>query len=241
MKDRDDKKRRALNRSIILTGDTGVERRRSPRLHRSSRPSASDAAPSQYGWIPLDKRRKEIRLLDLDAGIGQSPLRGRLRHALLESVPKPEYETISYAWGNTALVDNCFVDDKSIPIPASAGAALRCMRSPIRTCTLWIDCICIDQSNDLEKGHQVGLIADIFQNSQRTIAHLGDDDDNAAERGFWGLRVISNAWLKTNYPEVIQDANCWAFEHSDIDNWSSLRETIDFVAVKAIMTKPYFE
>lgn len=241
MKDRIDTKRRKTNRSIILSGDTGVERRRSPRLHRLPRPSASAAGLSQYRWIPLDKHRKEIRLLDLDAGIGHAFLRGRLRHAFLESLSKPEYETISYAWGNTALVDNCLVGDKCIHIPASAGAALRCMRSATRTRTFWIDCICIDQSNDLEKGHQVGLIADIFQNSQRTLSHLGDDDDNTARRAFWGLCVISDAWVKTNYRKIIQEVDRQTFESRDIDNWSSLREKVDLVAIKAIITNPYFK
>ncbi|KAM0709958.1 hypothetical protein Q7P35_002320 [Cladosporium inversicolor] len=115
------------------------------------------------------------------------------------------------------------------------------MRSATRTRTFWIDCICIDESNDLEKGHQVGLIANIFQNSQRTLSHLGDDDDNTARRAFWGLRVIQDAWAKTNYRKIIQEVDRQTFENRDLDNWSSLREKVGLVAIKAIITNPYFK
>jgi hypothetical protein len=151
----------------------------------------------------------------------------------LDGSSKPEYETISYAWGHTALVDNCLLGDKSIPIPASAGSALRCMRSSVKTRTLWIDCICIDQTNDHEKGHQVGLIADIFQNSRQTLAYLGDVDEVTAKHASIGFVVISTALLNSEgtYAQV---------ENRKIENWSSLRQMIDLEAIKAIILNPYF-
>jgi hypothetical protein len=143
----------------------------------------------RYQWRPLDKARQEIRVLDLRPGTGDAPLSGQLRHVFLDESKKPHYETISYAWGDTDLVDNISVDGKNsndIRLSASAGSALRCMRLPARTRTLWIDCICIDQDNSQEKGHQVALMADVFQNSRRTLAHLGDDKDDTAEQAFSG-------------------------------------------------------
>jgi hypothetical protein len=192
-------------------------------------------------WTPVDKHRKGIRLLDLDAGVGHSPLRGHLRHVFMDSLLKPEYETISYVWGDTALVEKCLVGDKSIPIPASAGSALRCMRLPDAIRTLWIDCICIDQSNDCEKGHQVGLMADIFQSSRRTLAHLGDNDDDTAERAFDGLATVCDAWLESARDKQMPDGTYGRIEDRKIQDWSSLRETIDLLAIKAIMAKPYFK
>lgn len=85
-----------------------------------------------YRWQPLNKGREEIRLLDLDAGADDSSLSGKLRHVFLSERAKPRYETISYAWGDPALVEKIVVDGKSISIPASAAAALRCMRLPQR-------------------------------------------------------------------------------------------------------------
>jgi len=151
----------------------------------------------------------------------------------LDGSSKPEYETISYAWEDTALVDNCLLGDESMPIPASAGSALRCMRSSVKTRTLWIDCICIDQTNDHEKGHQVGLMADIFQNSRQTLAYLGDVDEVTAQRATIGFLVISTAWLNSEGTHA-------QVEDRKIENWSALRQTIDLEAIKAIIMKPYF-
>jgi len=112
-----------------------------------------------YRWQPLNKERQEIRLLDLKAGAETSFLSGKLRHVFLSDPVKPRYETVSYAWGESALVKSIVVDEKSISIPASAAAALRCIRLPQCDRTIWIDCICINQDNDNEKSHQVGLMA----------------------------------------------------------------------------------
>lgn len=198
----------------------------------------------EYHWRPLDNTRKEIRVLDLDPGTGAASLGGQLRHVFLDESDKPDYQAISYAWVDTALVDSISVDGKRIPIPASAGSALRCMRLSVGTRSLWIDCICIDQNNDHEKGHQVALMADIFQNSSETLAHLGDDVDNTAERGFWGLQVVCNAWIESktsNYGEQSPEGRHRLIEDREIRHWSYLRKRIDLVAIKAIISMPYFK
>ena len=193
---------------------------------------------SEYQWRPVDGMRKEIRVLDLDPGTGTASLSGQLRHVFLDESDKADFITISYAWGDAALVDEVSVDGKIIPIPASAGSALRCMRSPVETHTFWIDCICIDQYNVREKGHQVGLMADIFQYSTGTLAHLGDDHDNTAKRAFDGFLAVSEAWQESYRQQ--SDVTHAGIENIEIQNWSSLRETIDMAAIKAIMQKAYF-
>jgi len=92
---------------------------------------ASVMSMMDYQWRPLDNTRKEIRVLNLEPGAGDPSLSGQLRHVFLDESGKTDYETISYAWGDTALVDSILVDGTRIPIPASAGSALRCMRSPV--------------------------------------------------------------------------------------------------------------
>lgn len=196
----------------------------------------------KYRWLPLEKARQEIRVLDLDPGTDNTPLSGRLQHVLLDDPDKPDYETISYAWGDPDPLDDISVAGKRIPIPIAAGSALRCMRSPDKTRTLWIDCICIDQNNDQEKGHQVGLMADVFQNSRCTLAHLGDDDGNIAKRAFEGFNLVYKAWIKSSGGKHESDGIFGPFriEDCEIQNWGSLRRTIDLVAMKAILSKPYF-
>lgn len=189
----------------------------------------------EYRWQPLDKRREEIRLLDLDAATDNSSLSGKLRHVFLSKRVKPRYETISYAWGDTALVEKIVVDEKMIWIPASAAAALHCMRLPQCDRTLWIDCICIDQNNDDEKSHQVSLMAKVFANSLGTLAFLGNDDDNTAAHAFESFASLSDI-LKES------DANRLSMmpDHK-IEIPQQAREALHWTAMRDVLSRSYFE
>ena len=87
--------------------------------------------------------------------------------------------------------------------------------------------------------HQVGLMAAIFQSSTGTLAHLGDDYDNTAKRSFDGFLAVSKAWLESSDEQQLDIAQA-GIQHIEIQNWSSLRETIDMAAIMATMKKAYF-
>jgi hypothetical protein len=199
-------------------------------------PAVSKLKAMLYRWRSLDRTRKGIRVLDLDAGTNDAPLSGQLRHVFLDESEKPCYDTISYAWIDTALVTSILVEGECVPIPMSAASALRCMRSRNTELTLWIDCICIAQNDDREKGHQIELMADIFQNSRATLAFLGNDN-NTAKRAFDGLAMIYDA---------IKDSTGGTTELEQVTkvqlhNWDALRGEIDLSAISGIFAKPYFE
>ena len=42
---------------------------------------------------------------------------------------------------------------------------------------IWLDGICIDQANDLEKNHQVAFMSSIYDHGSRTLVWLGDSGD----------------------------------------------------------------
>jgi hypothetical protein len=44
----------------------------------------------------------------------------------------------------------------------------------------WIDAISIQQSNDLEKNHQVGMMSDIYSQAELVLAWLGEERDGSA-------------------------------------------------------------
>ena len=198
----------------------------------------------RYQWLSLDSKHQEIRVLDFDAGAGELPLNGSLRHVYLDA-PDAGYETISYEWGDYSLVASIWLDDERLRIPASAASALRCMRLPNKSRTLWIDCICIDQHDDHEKSHQVGMMADIFQNSSCTLIYLDDDNDSSTtERAFDGFTIIYDTLLAKNIVRQGGDyLNLWtgAFDDwYDLEVCSSIIDNIHLKAVYDILSKPYF-
>ena len=52
--------------------------------------------------------------------------------------------------------------------------ALRHIRLPTEIRVLWVDALCIDQANTIEKGHQISLMRDIYQNCQTDLAWLSE-------------------------------------------------------------------
>lgn len=62
--------------------------------------------------------------------------------------------------------------------PASAVKVLKRFRWPRTPRTLWIDVICIDQSNVSEKEQQIPLMGNIYSKSQGILVWPGDEDDD---------------------------------------------------------------
>ncbi|KAK1749819.1 heterokaryon incompatibility protein-domain-containing protein [Echria macrotheca] len=113
-----------------------------------------------------------IRLLDIKRHAWTWQLECRIRHVDLGT--NPAYEAISYTWGDMKTLHRIRVDGRWLSITSNAHTILQDRASFFETRTMWIDCICIDQSNVSEKNVQVPLMKDIYQKAKRTVIHLGD-------------------------------------------------------------------
>jgi hypothetical protein len=93
----------------------------------------------------------------------------------------PDYEAVSYFCGNQTIKVQIVMNDNSVSVPANAAHALRGLRSKDKMRMLWIDALCIDQGNDIERAHQVLQLAKIYSSATRTLAWLGEEDETLAE------------------------------------------------------------
>ncbi|KAJ4293099.1 hypothetical protein N0V90_008381 [Kalmusia sp. IMI 367209] len=66
-----------------------------------------------------------------------------------------------------------------MPVTKNLLMALKQLRDERQNRTLWVDAICIDQVNIEERGQQVSLMKDIFQQSKRTVVWLGEEDGDS--------------------------------------------------------------
>lgn len=89
--------------------------------------------------------------------------------------PKPYYETISYVWGDETLRGSVYMCGQTLDVPASAEHALRRMRHTNTIRLLWIDAVCINQSDEIERSDQVAMMNTIYGNGQRNLIWLGED------------------------------------------------------------------
>jgi hypothetical protein len=119
----------------------------------------------------------EIRLVVLNPGKGAEELRCDITHANL--LDMPAYEAVSYTWattsGNTSISRYVLCHGKKIGITENCDSLLRSLRRRGQNRTIWVDAICIDQSNIVERNHQVKLMATIYSNASQVVAYLGPD------------------------------------------------------------------
>jgi hypothetical protein len=131
---------------------------------------------AKFKYEPLDVsgagQSNAIRILELLPGQDDDPLSCNLRHTTLATAP--EYETLSYRWGDTTDREFVSCNGSQLSIPRALATALRNIR--FRDCPrlIWADAACIDQSNLREKEQQVQLMRVIYSQSQRTLIWLGD-------------------------------------------------------------------
>jgi hypothetical protein len=140
--------------------------------------SSPDAPPYQDQRL---KGRRSIRVLELLPDKKGAPLRCNMREISLDE--PPNYEAVSYVWGAPEFVKRIFCGAEVMSITKSCSHALHHLRRTDRTRLLWIDACCINQTSDDERGHQVGLMGDVYRTAHCTVVWLGQatrDTDKSA-------------------------------------------------------------
>ncbi|KAK0102685.1 hypothetical protein ONS95_006287 [Cadophora gregata] len=113
----------------------------------------------------------EIRLLRLERWIPFFGVRAVLYPVKVGD--KPVYEAISYTWGTSKEQRELMINGKPFATSTSTYNALHGRSSMFRSRVVWIDYICIDQSNDVEKGSQVKMMTEIYESATRVVVWLG--------------------------------------------------------------------
>lgn len=127
-------------------------------------------------YAPLDKSSRDIRLLIL------LPTRHKDKRLQAKLVIKslysnPEYEALSYTWGLPDDHDfKIWLNGVLVPVRRNLLCALRVLQRRMTRRVLWVDAVCINQNDDAEKGHQVGMMGDVYKKASRVVAWLGTPD-----------------------------------------------------------------
>ncbi|KAJ4351201.1 uncharacterized protein N0V89_006540 [Didymosphaeria variabile] len=149
-------------------------------------------ASFNYAKIPIDSTTSEIRLLDLhptsplNNPLPNSPLvHCTLRKAALHDTPS--FHALSYVWGNEkdrgliSLQADGEQDATTVSVTANLQSALLHLQHPTDKLTLWVDAVCIDQSNVPEKNLQVQMMKDIYEGAARVVVWLGAEADGSGD------------------------------------------------------------
>ncbi|PMD58009.1 HET-domain-containing protein, partial [Hyaloscypha bicolor E] len=106
------------------------------------------------------------------------------------------FNALSYMWGDPMVTELISLDNEELLVTTSLHAALRQMRGKAETIIVWVDAICIDQSNIDERSSQVGMMGAIYSSAQLVYAWLGEGnaDTDAA------IEIIQNWTVEMDKP-----------------------------------------
>jgi hypothetical protein len=183
----------------------------------------------KYAPLPGDNF---IRILDLQPGSGKDQLHCKLKAEPYEEVENT-YEAISYAWGDlrSTGTEQIICNNMRLTIGKNLADALRRCRDKKISRRLWADAVCIDQADDPEKGHQVRLMGQIYENAKQVLIWLGPDSTGCAEDVF---NLISetvqylNDGVNLDYLESPHDINYVGIDNldcicTDMNRWKQVR------------------
>jgi Heterokaryon incompatibility protein (HET) len=124
-------------------------------------------------YTPLDIGQNLIRLIHLSpATPADGEIRCRLSIALLDD--KPQYEALSYVWGDINNTRYAEVDGHSFPITVNLHSVLSHLRLQDQERILWVDALCINQTDLRERMHQVSRMSYIYGQASQVIVWLDE-------------------------------------------------------------------
>ena len=132
-----------------------------------------------FTYDKLDTRCGQFRLCTLPPGRVEDQLCCTLKTVFLDE--NPEYDTLSYAWGEPVFNKKIRANEGHLFITTSLYTALCYLRNPDEPRTIWADGICINQTDVDERSSQVSMMGQIYRKSKRLEIWLGDVESIESE------------------------------------------------------------
>lgn len=155
--------------------------------------AATQESPDNlFQYQQLTDPTKETRLLKLIPSTNDKPIECELIHVDRNTEPKDD--CLSYTWGETYHLQSIAVNGRYLKVTENLAATLRRLRNWKHekyhgAGLIWIDAICINQADDVERGHQVGSMKEIYRDAAQVIAWLLEKKPRRASTFSGGLRI----------------------------------------------------
>lgn len=179
-----------------------------------------------YQTLPLDPTQRKIRTLHLLPGTNEN-ICGKLEILDLDQRVEP-YVCVSYVWGDASITRSIWVEGEELQVTTNLFDLLQNIRHPHHTVVIWVDAICINQTDLIERSHQVALMDDVYSLCSSVYIWLG-----ALPRGpkwankdpFYLLKHFAAEKHYHDLPGYTKDGNeVWMFEeaHAEFQEmWSA--------------------
>ncbi|KAK4446423.1 HET-domain-containing protein, partial [Podospora aff. communis PSN243] len=135
----------------------------------------------RVSYKPL-QRPNEIRLLQLcpaDNDRKAALPRTKLIHTTINS--DLSFSALSYVWGTEKDEELLHCDGARVRTTRNLGQALRHLQQHDEPLHLWVDSLCINQGDILERNQQVQMMGDIYGTANQVLIWLGPDKQRISE------------------------------------------------------------
>lgn len=150
----------------------------------------------------LTSRTNQIRLLTLHPeDDDQHPVHCTIAHVDIAS--EPTYRALSYTWGDPSPTFDISINGLAYSVRANLHNFLQTWRRDEDLCKeyLWIDQICIDQSNDEERCEQVSKMDVVYTQAKSVVIWLGP--------AYPGCDVVLENILVADDPSTVEGLDVW--------------------------------
>lgn len=186
--------------------------------------------PYEYHSLP---NNKTFRIILLEAGQERDAIRCQIE--TYDAHSAPDYEALSYVWGDPSRELPMESDGKHLFITRTLDVALRRLRFPQEARMIWIDQICINQDDLDERAQQVQLMKSIYSNAKRVLVWLGDDDGRQAPGAKALIKKLNAVWddhIESLHFPKNEDLEKRGLPRRDDSSWGALQK---------MLGNPYFE
>ena len=195
---------------MSLIGNGVMELPKEPaELLSSGRPTP---AKERYQYKPLENA-SQIRLVKVNSqctASAEARIEVQLEEYSLRQAPR--YKALSYTWGANERPKQIVVgEDYHLNVTKNLYACLVYLCKK-RSAFFWIDAICINQDDVQERGFQVGLMKQIYQQAREVVVWLyqptstlidgntwnivdGDRDRRLTKLPLWSLDMFRHPWF----------------------------------------------
>jgi hypothetical protein len=177
-----------------------------------------------YQSHPLPPGSRCIRVLDILPGPetlypDNKPIGCVLRTISLDD--QPLFTALSYVWGNDPPGRQYFVEcaESKLQVTLNCYSALRHLQRKLGQLTIWVDAICINQTDLAEKAEQIPLMGDIYSMADLVYIWLGDGTSGTDR----AMQYIAANHLRYYFENSKPITGAWALESS---RWSWRRSPL---------------
>jgi hypothetical protein len=137
----------------------------------------SSATMSPRALYPNSLADLGFRIFILDPGVIGSKITGSIQEFNL--LDPPVYNALSYVWGQEPAIHRVFLNNEATFIRPNLFHALQRIRQRTGHLRIWVDSLCINQFDDLERSAQVRLMATIYRKASSVLIWLGEEDSTS--------------------------------------------------------------